>query len=56
METIALNGINMLKGLFGICVTCFAGLGIPQNLLLQNWALWERRNLKKKEQNHQNSI
>ena len=47
--------INMLKGLFGICVTCLVGPGNPQSLLLQIRTLPEHRNLKRKEQNHQKS-
>ena len=45
--------INMLKGIvFGICVTCLAGLGTLQ-ILLRKRTLRKRRNLNRKEQNHQ---
>ena len=55
METIALNRINMLKGLFGICVTC---LELPQtlrNLPQRKRSPPERWKLKQLNKNQQNS-
>ena len=45
----------MLKGLFGICVTCLGLLQTLPNLAQQKRSPPERRKLKQKNKNQQNS-